>query len=51
MKKTIFENGQHLYRQRIIYPCLTLPEEENPKVCGVASQRHFDVLKNIAECE
>ena len=47
MKKTIFEEMGGTYNRQGDYfiPCLTLPEEEEPRFIGVWGQRHLRYLK------
>ena len=47
MKKTIFEEMGGIYVRCGDYfiPCLTLPEEEEPRFVGVWGQRHLQYLK------
>ena len=47
MKKTIFEEMGSTYVRCGDYfiPCLTLPEEEEPRFVGVWGQRHLQYLK------
>ena len=43
MKKTIFEEmgGTYIRQGDYFIPCLTLPEEEEPRFVGVWGQRHL----------
>ena len=47
MKKTIFEEmgGTYVRCGDYFIPCLTLPEEEEPRFVGVWGQRHLQYLK------
>lgn len=47
MKKTIFEEmgGTYIRQGDYFIPCLTLPEEEEPRFIGVWGQRHLRYLK------
>lgn len=47
MKKTIFEEmgGTYVRCGYYFIPCLTLPEEEEPRLVGVWGQRHLQYLK------
>ena len=47
MKKTIFEEmgGTYIRQGDYFIPCLTLPEEEEPRFIGVWGQRHLQYLK------
>ena len=47
MKKTIFEEmgGTYVRCGDYFIPCLTLPEEEEPRFIGVWGQRHLQYLK------
>ena len=47
MKKTIFEEmgGIYIRHGDYLIPCLTLPEEEEPRFVGVWGQRHLQYLK------
>ena len=47
MKKTIFEEMGGTYNRQGDYfiPCLTLPEEEEPRFIGVWGQRYLRYLK------
>ena len=47
MKKTIFEEmgGTYVRCGDYFIPCLTLPEEEEPRLVGVWGQRHLQYLK------
>jgi succinate dehydrogenase flavin-adding protein (antitoxin of CptAB toxin-antitoxin module) len=47
MKKTIFEEmgGTYIRHGDYFIPCLTLPEEEEPRFIGVWGQRHLRYLK------
>ena len=47
MKKTIFEKmgGTYVRCGDYFIPCLTLPEEEEPRFVGVWGQRHLQYLK------
>jgi len=47
MKKTIFEEmgGTYVRSGDYFIPCLTLPEEEEPRFVGVWGQRHLRHLK------
>ena len=50
MKKTIFEEMGGTYVRCVDYfiPCLTLPEEEEPRFVGVWGQRHLRYLKEYS---
>ena len=47
MKKTIFKEmgGTYVRCGDYFIPCLTLPEEEEPRLVGVWGQRHLQYLK------
>ena len=47
MKKTIFEEmgGTYVRCGDYFIPCLTLPEEEEPRFVGVWGQKHLQYLK------
>ena len=50
MKKTIFKEmgGTYVRCGDYFIPCLTLPEEEEPRFVGVWGQRHLRYLNNCA---